>query len=536
MFDALPLSSSQADIWMAQQFMPDVPFAIAYFVDIVGTVDVDALAACGGRAHREFSSSTMRIVEFDGTPMQRFVDAETEAVEILDFRAHNRPADAATQWMNDDCRTPLSMDGQLVRLRVLRIGDDRVFWYTRAHHIALDGYSSMKVLERAAALYAAVHGGVEPEPIDPTTPATLLAEDERYRGSARAGRDQDYWKTTDLGHSESIGRTAPPASVPLVVGEDRTISSCTTNATSTVIIAAFAAFLARMNDAVDVDLSLPVSGRPTALLRSGGSSMSNVLPLRLPGVGSATVNGVVKATEIAVGSVLRHQRSRPPASGDAAWVGRFGPTVNVMMFANSVAIGDFDGRIDIVTTGPVTNLAVNIYPGRRGARPRIDFEANPAVYTISDLTRLHERFLHFLGRFAESDSGDTAVASLPLFLPDESATTPASMGAAVADRGSLNEIFESAITEHSNRIAIDDAEVSVTYAELAVRVDALARRLRSRGIGLEDRVAVRVGRSVAGIVAFWAIARVGAVYVPIDPNLPDERARFVLRNSGAVVG
>ena len=43
--DAIPVSSSQADIWLAQQFMPDVPFTIAYYVDIVGAVDVDVLAA-----------------------------------------------------------------------------------------------------------------------------------------------------------------------------------------------------------------------------------------------------------------------------------------------------------------------------------------------------------------------------------------------------------------------------------------------------------------------------------------------------------
>ena len=174
MFDALPVTSSQADIWLAQLFMPDVPFVIAYYVDIVGALDVDVLAACGSRAHREFSSSTMRIVEVDGTPMQRFAETEAEAAEILDFRGHDRPEEAATQWMNRDCRTPLSMNGRLVRLRVLRIRDDRVFWYTRAHHIALDGYASMKVLERAAALYAAAQDGVEPTRIDPTTPAALL--------------------------------------------------------------------------------------------------------------------------------------------------------------------------------------------------------------------------------------------------------------------------------------------------------------------------------------------------------------------------
>ena len=56
MFDALPLTSAQADIWMAQQFMPDAPFAIAYYVDLVGAVDLDALVHSGSAAHREYSS------------------------------------------------------------------------------------------------------------------------------------------------------------------------------------------------------------------------------------------------------------------------------------------------------------------------------------------------------------------------------------------------------------------------------------------------------------------------------------------------
>ncbi|WP_256993671.1 non-ribosomal peptide synthetase [Rhodococcus sp. 06-418-5] len=533
------MSSSQADIWIAQQFMPDVPFTIAYYVDIVGAVDVDALAGCGGRAHREFSSSTMRIIEVDGTPMQRFEPRETEAVEILDFRGHDRPADAARRWMDDDCRTPFSMDGQLVRLRVLRVGDDRVFWYTRAHHIALDGYASMKVLERAAALYAAASCGVEPEPMNHTSPAALLAEDERYRASARARRDRAHWECVDLGHVAPWGRGAQPASVPIVVGEDRSISLAGPgHATSTVVIAAFAAYLARMNDTDDVDLSLPVSARPTALLRRAGSSLSHVVPLRLPGVGSATVNNVVKSAEVAIGAVLRHQRSRPPVSesGHAVRAGRFGPTINVMMFANTVAVGDFDGEIDILTTGPVSDLAVNIYPGRGGERPRIAFEANSNVYTPSDLARRHERFLRFLDLFADSGCGDTAVADLDLFLPEEPRATPASVGAASTEPGSLNDVFSTVITQHGNRIAIQDGEVSVTYAELDTRVAALASALTARGIGTEDRVAVRIGRSVEGVVAFWAIARVGAVYVPVDPSHPRERAEFVMRDSGAVVG
>ncbi|MET4050255.1 amino acid adenylation domain-containing protein [Rhodococcus sp. UYP5] len=547
--DSLPLSSTQADIWYAQQLMPDIPFTIAYYVDITGNVDVDALLDSGSRAHLEFSSSSMRIIDIEGRPAQIFTTQIHDVAEIVDLRAHESALSSALQWMDNDCRSPLSMDGPLVRLRLFRLADDHVLWYTRAHHIALDGFASMKVLERAAAIYSASRAGKEPEPLHLSSPAALVEEDERYRISSRFERDGRFWETANADAPESIPvtlrRAMQPEPISITVGADtdahRTSSAVSWSvgdrATSSVVIAAFAAFLARMTGFDDVHLSLPVSARPTALLRRAGSSVSNVVPLRLSGVGSATVDSVVKSTEVALSGVLRHQRSRPTASvsGSPLRVGQFGPTINVMMFTNNIAVGDLDGQIHIVTTGPVADLAVNIYPSRTATQPRIDFEANPGVYTPGDLSRYHRRFLHFLDGFTEPGCGDTAVTDLELFLPDETRTSPASVGAVAEGSTSLIEVFDEAVRRYGDRIAVRDSGV-VTYAELSIQVDRLARALIDHRVGPEDMVVVRASRSIAAVAAFWAVARVGAVYVPIDPNYPRQRADFILGDCAAKVG
>lgn len=549
--DTLQLTTPQSDIWYAQQLMPDIPFAIAYYVDVRGTIDVDLLVASGLRAHAEYSSVTMRIVEIDGRPVQTFTDNYDAAAQIVDLRGEADALGRAHSWMETECRSPLPLDGCLVRLLLFRLADDHILWYTRAHHIALDGYASVRVLERGAAIYDAVLAGKEPEPVDVTAPSAIAEEDRKYRASARAKRDSEFWHTAELegdgSAAPSLGRLAAPRSMSTTVSGDAESAHSSSDldfsggrSTSSTVIAAFAVFLARMTDSDDARLSLPVSARSNAALRRAGSSTSNVVPLVLAGIGRTTVDGAVKLTETSIGAVLRHQRSRPDVVREkgkqSTPVRPFGPTVNVMMFAHTVAMGGVAGQVHILTTGPVSDLAVNIYPDGAGRQPRIDFEANPAAYSRSDLTLYHRRFLHFLHAFAHRTVGDMAVSDLELFLPDESRTSAASTGAVSTERTTMIDAFDSAVRLHGDRVAVEDGELAMTYRQLNVEVDRLARMLSERGIGPEDSVAVRLARSIGSVVAFWAVARSGAVYVPIDPRLPDERAEYIVRDSHAVVG
>lgn len=549
--DMLQLSTPQADIWYAQQLMPDIPFAIAYYVDVSGTIDVDLLITSGLRAHAEYSSVTMRIVEIDGRPVQAFTDRYDAAAQIVDLRGEADALERAHSWMETECRSPLPLDGCLVRLRLFRLSDDHILWYTRAHHIALDGYASVRVLERAAAIYNAVVMGEEPESVDVTAPSAIVEEDRRYQTSARARRDQDFWHAAategDDSAAPSLGRVAAPQSMSATVSgdaESNPLSSSGLNfsggqSTSSLVIAAFAVFLARMTDSDDARLSLPVSARSTAVLRRAGSSTSNVVPLALAGIGRTTIDGAVKFTETSIGAVLRHQRSRPDVlrerGGQSTPIRSFGPTVNVMMFAHTVAVGGVEGQVHILTTGPVSDLAVDIYPDGAGRQPRIDFEANPAAYSRRDLSRYHRRFLQFLHAFANRSIGDMAVSDLDLFLPDESRTS-ASTGAASTEHMTMVDAFDSAVRCHPDLSAVEDGEAAWTYRELNEKVDRLAGILRERGIGPEDSVAVRIARSIESVVAFWAVARAGSVYVPIDPRLPDERVEYIIRDCRAVIG
>jgi len=66
----------------------------------------------------------------------------------------------------------------------------------------------------------------------------------------------------------------------------------------------------------------------------------------------------------------------------------------------------------------------------------------------------------------------------------------------------------------------DPSRVSLTYAQAQVRIEAAARKLRSIGIGRDDKVAVSGKNSPEWAVAYFAVLTAGAVVVPLDYQLP----------------
>ncbi|PWJ26562.1 fatty-acyl-CoA synthase [Branchiibius hedensis] len=97
------------------------------------------------------------------------------------------------------------------------------------------------------------------------------------------------------------------------------------------------------------------------------------------------------------------------------------------------------------------------------------------------------------------------------------------------------------VTKHALRnperpalISAESGEVT-SYAQLEVRTDQLADALRGRGIGRGDRVAMLTLNSVAMMEIYVAVAKLGAISVPVNFRLSAPEVRYVLADSGATV-
>lgn len=73
---------------------------------------------------------------------------------------------------------------------------------------------------------------------------------------------------------------------------------------------------------------------------------------------------------------------------------------------------------------------------------------------------------------------------------------------------------------------------TLTYADLDARSSSLARALLRNGVGPGDRVGLWARKSIETVVAIHGVLKAGAVYVPIDPSAPFNRAGHILTHCG----
>jgi amino acid adenylation domain-containing protein/thioester reductase-like protein len=149
-----------------------------------------------------------------------------------------------------------------------------------------------------------------------------------------------------------------------------------------------------------------------------------------------------------------------------------------------------------------------------------------------------ERFIHHLQQLLTSVGADPErpLSALPMMSESEvrrlvetwndtTTTLPAP--------ATVPAVFAEQVHHRPHATALVCDEESLTYAELDIRSNQLAHRLRTLGAGPGTLVGVCLPRSIEVITALLAIVKTGAAYLPIDPEYPEERRRLLLTDSEA---
>lgn len=99
---------------------------------------------------------------------------------------------------------------------------------------------------------------------------------------------------------------------------------------------------------------------------------------------------------------------------------------------------------------------------------------------------------------------------------------------AAADVEPVTRIVRRLRTQQPMQCAIEDGELSWSYAQLDDRIDALAAAFLTRGVAANTLVGVAMPQSAWLVAAVLALHRIGAAYVHLDASLPKARRAFII--------
>ncbi|HEV2864149.1 MAG TPA: amino acid adenylation domain-containing protein, partial [Pyrinomonadaceae bacterium] len=442
----------------------------------------------------------------------------------------------------------------LMRLTLIREGEDAYKFVWSWHHLLMDGWSSSLVAKEARSFYEALCEGHEPTP-GPVRPFQHYVAWLKRQDPAAA---ESYWRRTlkgftsptrvglmsPRGKSEEVGKRYGQEHLKLSAESSAALQAAAVRrrlTLNTLAQGAWAILLGRHGGSADVLFGAVVSGRPAELpgVEAMVGLFINTLPVRVRVEEGAGVWAWLKALQGEQAEARRYEYT--PLVQAQGW-GEVPRGVDLfetlLVFENysakkSAAAGGGGGEeAERVRSYEQVNypLTVVVVPG-----PRLTVEVNYdcARLDASGARQLLSHYARLLESLARA--GDSArVSELEMMAEPERRQLLSGWNETKAeypDTACLHELFEeqAARTPEATALVFEDEELS--YEELNRRSNRLAHYLRRSGVGPEVRVGILMERSAEMVVAVLGTLKAGGAYVPLDPSYPRDRLSFMLEDS-----
>ncbi|MEU4843322.1 non-ribosomal peptide synthetase, partial [Nocardia testacea] len=315
-----------------------------------------------------------------------------------------------------------------------------------------------------------------------------------------------------------------------------------------VVHSALAVLLARLSGSDDITIGTPVAGRGEQALDDLIGMFVNTLVFRTQlDRGESFADLLARQREIDIAAYAhadvpfeRLVEVLNPARSTAR-----NPLFQVGLSFQNLAVSSLElpgltvSGLDVDTGVSQFDLHLIVadeYDGEgvpRGVRGQLTYATD--LFDRSTAQEFVDRFLRLLGEIVAAP--ETVVGELEILAPAERAALVERNSTAreLEPAETLVSLLDASVAATPDAVALVAADgVQLTYGELGARVNRLARYLIAQGVGPQDRVVLGLRRSVDLVVAMYAVATAGGVYVPVDPDQPAERTGYILDTAAPV--
>lgn len=440
----------------------------------------------------------------------------------------------------------------LLRVAVLQLDDQRFELVWSYHHAILDGWSITLLMNEYVTVYTSLvnqRASALPEPVQYGTYIDWLNTQDHV-ASARFWQQYlaDYSLATGLpkvnvpagvhpGFSQ-VGFTLPAPQVLALT----TLAKRSKTTISVLIQAVWGILLSKLNRTNNAVFGLVISGRPPMIegVEQIVGLFINTVPVRVRYEASTTVAGLLEAIQADAFDREAHEYYSPAESKAQS-------ELKQHLFDHILSFGNFP--TDHEQPGDETNsvpafavvepdhvaltdydLNINVTPGRD---TRISFDFNPNVYEAAFMEGLANQFRYLIEQILTNETA--GIGTLSVVTPAERAyllsRNPAPCS--FSEHKTLTGQFAATVAQYAAKTALIHGTQQLTYAQLDRKSNQMARYLIQLGVQPQEYVAVMADRSVLTVISLLAIQKAGAIYVPIDADLPAARVDYILGDTQA---
>lgn len=550
------LTLSQYNIWVDQQLNPESSlYNIGGQVHIKGKIEptifsdaVNYLLERNDMLRGCFESDT------HGNPYQLFQKYNKYELDFLDYSQEESPLDNSNKYMNEEFSKTFKLNcSRLYQFSLIKISEDYFIFFCKFHHLIMDGWGVSLVIEQIREEYNSISSNGEATDRITYSYIDYIEDDISYLESARYKKSEEYWKEKFKVKPQSILSSPMFKSPVKSVGSsnrksiyiDRKNYNSIINlgkqqktSVANVLLAFVFIYFNKITSLKEITLGLPLLNRSSKKFKKTIGLFAETSPLVIDFSNIYTVKDLIFKVTVALGECYRHQRF---------------PVTEIKKMSNSNSLNrlfdvvfsyekhTYDKKFMEYNTSGISmhcnsqNNALTIHVEECDEEEDvvIHFDYRCDIFENFSIDNFTDQFtVLYKNIIREPDSlikdlqivNDYDIQQLLYSFNDTKKHSP--------EDDSIVSMFEEQVKKTPNNIALIYEGLKLTYKELNEKSNKVGHYLREEyNIKANDIVGIQLSRSQNIIIILLGILKSGAAYVPIDPDYPDERIKYIIEDS-----
>ncbi|HEX9133237.1 MAG TPA: amino acid adenylation domain-containing protein [Ktedonobacteraceae bacterium] len=552
----MPISLVQQGLWLVDQLESDSPtYNLPITLRLRKRLDMSALEQSLQILVQRHEALRTTVALIDEQPMQVIAPRMRVAVAAVDLREvpHEQQEVELQRLVSHEVQQPFDLAlGPLIRAMVLHLGAEEHLVLLIMHHIISDGWSVGVIGQELTQLYDAYVTGRPAQLAElPLQYADFALWQREWLQEERLDEQLSYWRETLAGAPPvlELPTDHPRPALPTHRGAEYTftlaealneglkqLSRQEGVTLYMTLVAGFVALLQRYTEQDDVVIGTTTAGRSQQEIKDVIGYFVNTLVLRIDMGGNPSVREVLARVREGVLGAHAHQETpferlvkelQPERSLSQ------NPIFQVLLTLDpplpKLASEWEFVRVSTRTVANKFDLALSL--SDRDERLAGCLEYSTDLFEDATIVRMMKHWQMLLEAMV-ADPGQP-IAQLPLLSERERQQLLVEWNATQqsAPDKCYPQMFEEQVLRTPDAIALVFEHQQMTYGELNARANQLAHHLQQLGVGPEVMVGLCVERSPEMIVGLLGILKAGGVYVPLDPEYPQERLAFLLQDS-----
>ncbi|WP_054740665.1 non-ribosomal peptide synthetase [Cellulosilyticum ruminicola] len=487
----------------------------------------------------------------DGNLMQQVHTEETYdlPIEIEDVSVlYNKQQLNYKAYMKDFIKPFDLINGPIMRIKLVKIQQDKWFLIWDKHHIISDGISEGIFIKQLMSLYEGI---------------ALQAHEIQYRDFAvwhnklfESGymlEQKAYWLEQFKGELPVLNlptdyprqtmKSFAGASIDFSIDEILTkhLSELTYHTKTTLymlLMAAYNVLLYKYTSQNDIIVGIPSAGRSRTSLQDVMGMFVSTLPIRNYIDGKLPFGEFLASVKENSLNAIEHQDYPFEMLVEDLNVQRDlsrNALFDVMFVMQNTDGANIESQIDIEPVNVENDVAkfdLTLIAEEIEGKISFKLEYSTKLFKEESMYKLVQHYIKLLEQI--SCNLECPIDQLELMTDREKQeilTKLNNTSMPYDTHQTITQLFENQVDESSSQVAVSLYDKQLTYKELNEKANSVAQYLREIGVVKDTVVGVMMQRSCEMMIGVLAILKAGGVYLPIDPTYPSERINYMLADS-----